>query len=305
MNTELVQQFWPAMRRSVFITEAAEQFGTYREMGGRCLAASGGIRPRRGLNLKGRCLSLRDREEIALARAAGESMRSIAARLGRHPATISRELARNSGRDGRYRPTTAHALAYQRASRPKPGKLLANPLLRQRVQQDPTKRYSPEQIVGRLRLEFPDDPGMHVAVETIYRSLYLPTCGGLSRELTGCLRTGRRLRRPRRQAGQRKNRIPDPVNIGHRPAEAKDRTVAGHWEGDLIVGRNNRSAIGTLVERTTGATILVHLPDGYKPDQLREPLTRQLLRLPQQLRRSLTWDQGPEMRDWKQVVPGG
>jgi len=302
MNTELLQQFWSAMQHSAFITEAAEQVGTYREMGTRWLAASGGIRPRRGLNLKGRCLSLREREEIALARAADESIRSIAARLGRHPSTISRELSRNSGRDGRYRATAAHASAYHRASRPKHGKLVSNPVLRQRVQQDLTKRYSPEQIVGRLRLEFPDDPNMHIAVETIYRSLYLPFCGGLHRDLTRCLRTGRRLRRPRRLAGQRKNRIPDMVNIAQRPAEAQDRTVVGHWEGDLIIGRGNRTAIGTLVERATGWTMLVHLPDGYKAEQLREPLTQQLLRLPPQLRRTLTWDQGTEMRDWKQVA---
>lgn len=302
MNTELVQQFWAALRQGVFITEAAQQVGTYREMGGRWLAATGGIRPRRGRDLKGRCLSFRDREEIALARTAGESMRSIATRLGRSPSTISRELTRNTGRDGRYRPTSAHALAYHRASRPKPGKLAANPVLRQRIQQDLTKRYSPEQIVGRLRLEFPNDPSMHLAVETIYRSLYLPALGGLHREPAKCLRTGRRLRRPRRRAGQRKNRILDMVNIARLPAEAEDRATVGHWQGDLIIGRGNRSAIGTLVERATGWTVLVHLPEGYKPDQLREPLTRQLLRLPEQLRRTLTWDQGPEMRDWKQVA---
>jgi transposase, IS30 family len=302
MNTEVVQQFWAAMQQNVFITEAAEQVGKYREMGTRWLAATGGIRPRRGRDLKGRCLSLRDREEIALSGAAGESMRSIAARLGRSPSTISRELARNTGRDGHYRATSAHALAYHRASRPKPGKLLGNPALRQRIQQDLTKRYSPEQIVGRLRLEFPDDPSMHLAVETIYRSLYLPSPGGLHRDLARCLRTGRRLRHPRRQAGQRKNRIPDMVSIRARPAEATDRSTVGHWEGDLIIGRNNRTVIGTLVERSTGATMLAHLPDGYKPEQVREPLTQQLLRLPAPLCRSLTWDQGPEMRDWKQVA---
>jgi IS30 family transposase len=252
MNTEVVQQFWAAMQQSVLITEAAEQVGTYREMGTRWLAATGGIRPRRGRNLKGRCLSFREREEIALSRSAGESMRSIAAWMGRSPSTISRELARNSGRDGRYQASSAHALAYQRASRPKPSRLLANPMLRQRIEQDLTKRYSPEQIVGRLRLEFPDDPTMHIAVETIYRSLYLPSCGGLRRELTRCLRTGRQLRRPRRKAGQRKNRILDMVSIRQRPAEASDRDVPGHWEGDLIVGRNNRTTIGTLVERSTG-----------------------------------------------------
>jgi IS30 family transposase len=302
MNTEVVQQFWAALRQGVFITEAAQHVGTYREMGTRWLAATGGIRPRRGRDLKGRCLSLRDREEIALSREAGESMRSIAARMGRHPSTISRELARNTGRDGRYRATSAHALAYQRASRPKPGKLLGNPMLRQRIQEDLTKRHSPEQIVGRLRLEFPDDPSMHLAAETIYRSLYLPHLGRLQREPARCLRTGRRLRRPRRQAGQRKNRIPDMVGIAQRPAEVDDRVTPGDWEGDLIVGRHNRTAIGTLVERSTGWTMLVHLPEGYKSDQVRGPLIAQLLTVPTKLRRTLTWDQGAEMRDWKDIA---
>ena len=290
------------MQQSGYITEAAQQVGTYREMGTRWLAATGGIRPRRGRDLKGRCLSFQEREEIALSRTAGESMRSIAARMGRQPSTISRELARNTGRDGRYRATSAHALAYHRASRPKPGKLLGNPALRQRIQQDLTKRYSPEQIVGRLRLEFPDDPGMHLAVETIYRSLYLPHLGGLHREPARCLRTGRRLRRPRRKAGQRKNRIADMVGIAQRPAEVDDRVTPGDWEGDLIVGRHNRTAIGTLVERSTGWTILVHLPEGYKSDQVRDPLIAQLLTVPAPLRRTLTWDQGAEMRDWKDIA---
>jgi IS30 family transposase len=302
MNTEVLQRFWAAIHQGMFITEAAELAGTYREMGGRWLAAAGGIRPRRGRDLKGRCLSFREREEIALARMAGESMRSIAARLGRSPSTISRELTRNRGRDGSYRPSSAHAMAYQRASRPKPGKLLTNPALRQRVERDLAKRYSPEQISGRLRLEFGDDPSMRVSVETIYQSLYLPSRGGLGRELTRCLRTGRRLRRPRRQVGQRRNRILDMVNIAQRPAEADDRARPGHWEGDLIIGRGNATAIGTLVERSTGWTMLVALPDGYKPEQVREPLARQLLRLPAPLRRSLTWDQGAEMRDWKQIA---
>jgi len=248
-----------------------------------------GIRPRRGRDLKGRCLSLREREEIALARAARESMRSVAARLGGSPSTISRELSRNKDRDGRYRPSCAHALAYARASRPKPGKLLTNPRLRQRVEQDLGKKYSPEQIVGRLRREFGDDPRMRISVETIYQSLYVPSRGGLRRDLARCLRTGRRLRRPRPQVGQRRNRILDMVNIGQRPAEVADRAALGHLEGDLILGRGNRSAIGTVVERVTGWTMLVALPDGYGAEQLRRPLTDQLLRLPVSLRRSLTW----------------
>jgi len=187
-------------------------------------------------------------------------MRSIARRLGRSPSTISRELARNAGGTDRYRATTAHALAYERASRPKPAKLVTNQQLRAKVEEDLQRRYSPEQIVGRLRRQFPDDPEMRVSAETIYQSLYVQSRGALRRDLTRCLRTGRALRRPCRQAGQRKNRIPDMINITERPAEAEDRAVPGHWEGDLIIGKNNATAIGTLVERTTGYTMLVHLP---------------------------------------------
>jgi transposase, IS30 family len=164
------------------------------------------------------------------------------------------------------------------------------------------KSFSPEQIVGRLLRDFPDDPDMRVSVETIYQAVYTPSRGGLRREVTRCLRTGRTLRRPCRKAGQRKNRIPDMVNIGQRPAEANDRTEVGHWEGDLIIGKNNTSAIGTLVERSTGLTMLVHLPDGYKSDQVPHPLIAKLKTMPPHMLRSLTWDQGAEMRDWKQVA---
>jgi len=301
MVTEVVQQFWAAMARGEFITDAAAEAGTYRKKGARWLAAAGGVRPRRGRDLKGRCLTFSEREEIALARAGGESMRSIARRLGRSPSTISRELARNAGRADCYRATTAHALAYERASRPKPAKLATNLPLRRKVEEDLLRRYSPEQIVGRLRRQFPEDPEMRVSPETIYQSLYVQSRGALRRDLTKCLRTGRALRRPCRQAGQRKNRIPDMINITERPAEAEDRAVPGHWEGDLIIGKNNATAIGTLVERTTGYTMLVHLPDGYKPEQVRDALTEKIKTIPDILRASLTWDQGPEMRDWQQV----
>ena len=151
-------------------------------------------------------------------------------------------------------------------------------------------------------MEFPDDPEMRVSTETIYQSLYVQSRGALRRELTRCLRTGRALRQPGRQAGQRKNRIPNMVNITERPAEADDRAVPGHWEGDLIIGKRNLTAIGTLVERRTGYTMLVHLPDGYKPEQVAPALAAKIQTLPETLRRSLTWDQGPEMRDWKQVA---
>ena len=296
----VVQVFWAAIARGEFVTAAAAEAGTYREKGTRWLIAENGIRPRRGRDLKGRCLTFAEREEIAVGRAGGESMRAIAGRLGRSPSTISRELARNAGRAG-YRATAAHALAYQRASRPKPAKLHTNLKLRRQVEEDLCRRYSPEQIVGRLRRLFPDDPEMRVSPETIYQSLYVQSRGALRRDLTTCLRTGRALRRPGRQAGKRRNQIPDMINITERPAEADDRAVPGHWEGDLIIGKNNRTAIGTLVERTTGYTMLVHLPDGYKPEQVRDALTEKIKTIPEILRASLTWDQGIEMRDWQQV----
>ena len=174
MVPEVVQKFWAAMARGEFITDAAAEVGTYRKRGARWLAAEGGVRPRRGRDLKGRCLTFSEREEIALGRAGGESMRAIAGRLGRSPSTVSRELRRNAGCGGQpYRATSAHALAYERASRPKPSKLATNLALRKQVEQDLQRRYSPEQIVGRLRQEFPQDQEMWVSTETIYQSLYI------------------------------------------------------------------------------------------------------------------------------------
>jgi IS30 family transposase len=303
MDTEAFQVFWAALQRGEFITGAAEQIGTYRKQGTRWVAVCGGVRPRRGRDLKGRCLTFAEREEIALGTAGGEKVRAIARRLGRSPSTISRELCRNADRrDGRYRATTAHALAYDRASRPKPAKLAINVTLRERVQDDLLKRFSPEQIAGRLRRQFPDDPEMWVSTETIYQSLYVQSRGALRRELTACLRTGRALRQPGRHCGTRKNRmLRDMVNISQRSAEADDRAVSGHWEGDLMIGKRNQTAIATLVERTTGYAMLVALPDGYKPEHVAPALAAKIQTLPEQLRRSLTWDQGPEMRDWKHV----
>ncbi|MDQ3609871.1 MAG: IS30 family transposase [Actinomycetota bacterium] len=298
---EAIQPFWAALQAGEFLTDAAAAAGTHRWRGLRWVREAGGVRPRRGRDLKGRCLSFAEREEIALGRAAGESMRTIAGRLGRCPSTVSRELSRNAGGTGRYRATTAHVLAYDRASRPKPAKLAVNVALRAHVEDDLRKRYSPEQIAGRLRRQFPDEREMWVSTETIYQSLYVQSRGALRRDLARCLRTGRALRRPCRQPGQRKNRIPDMINVSQRPAEAEDRAVPGHWEGDLIIGKRNLTAIGTLVERTTGYTMLVHLPDGYKPEQVRDALATKIQTLPEVLRASLTWDQGPELRDHQQI----
>jgi IS30 family transposase len=192
------------------------------------------VRPRRGRDLKRRCLTLLEREEIALGRARGDSVRKVAELIGRSPSTVSRELRRNSDGLGHYRATSAHALAYDRASRPKPAKLLTNLVLRGKVEADLAKKYSPEQIAGRLKVEFPDQPEMQVSTETLYQSLYVQSRGALKRDLTRCLRTGRAVRKPCRKPGQRKNRIPNMINISERPAEANDRAVPGHWEGDLV-----------------------------------------------------------------------
>jgi IS30 family transposase len=205
-----VQPFWAALQAGEFIADAAMAAGTYRKQGTRWMAACGGVRPRRGRGLKRRCLSFAEREEIALGRARGETIRVIARRVGRSPSTISRELKRNADRrDGGYRATTAHALAYERASRPKPAKFATNLALRELVQDGLQRRFSPERIAGRLRRRFPDDPEMWVSTETIYQSLYVQSRGALRRELTRYLRTGRALREPGRAVGQRKNRIPD------------------------------------------------------------------------------------------------
>jgi transposase, IS30 family len=298
---ELIQPFWAALQAGEFLTDAAAVAQTHRHRGLAWLREAGGVRPRRGRDLQGRYLSFGEREEIALGLARGESMRQIAVRLGRNVPTISREVARNRDGHGRYRASTAHTLGYERASRPKPAKLRVNVALRERVEQDLQKKYSPEQIAGRLRADFPDQPEMWVSTETIYQSLYVQSRGALRRELTAHLRTGRASRSPSRRPGQRKNRIPDMVNISQRPPEVADRAVPGHWEGDLIIGKRNLTAIGTLVERTTGYTMLLHLPDGYRPEQVRDALAAKIQTLPETLHGSLTWDQGPEMRDWQHV----
>src|SRR6478735_2283136 len=297
---DAVQQAWAGFQAGLFASEVGEQIGVNRTTAKRMLVAAGGVRPRRGRNLQGRHLSFVEREEIAVGVAAGESVRSIARRIGRAPSTVSRELTRNAVR-GRYRASTAQMTAMGRAESSKPAKLATNLRLRARVERDLAKRRSPEQIAGRLRREFPEDPEMQVSAETIYQSLYVQSRGALKQELTRYLRTGRGLRHPSRKVGQRKNRIPNMVNISQRPPEASDRAVPGSWEGDLIIGAGNLSAIGTLVERHSNFTMLVHLPDGYKPDQVAPALTRKIQQLPVKLRGALTWDQGPEMRDWEEV----
>jgi len=258
----------------------------------RVLAAAGGLPPRR-TGRSASALRVEEREEISRALERDESLRAIAAALGRAPSTISREVNNNGGRE-RYRAWVGERRAFDQAARPKTAKLAGNAELRAVVESWLAQRWSPEQITLRLKVEYPDDPEMWVSPETIYQSLYVQTRGALRKDLTACLRSGRARRKPRGQ-GENKGRIRDMVNIVDRPAEIEDRAVPGHWEGDLIIGERNQSAIGTLVERSTGFVMLLHLPDGYSAEQVRDALIARLPSLPEQLRRSLTWDQGKEM----------
>jgi IS30 family transposase len=336
---------------------AAVDAGVSPAVGARWFREAGGIPPTTlapsAKPLSGRYLSFAEREEIALWRAQGSGVREIARRLGRAASTISRELRRNAATRGgglEYRATTAQWHAERAARRPKPAKLAVNAALRRYVQdrlagvivapsgaavRGPVvpwkgrrhgprqhrrwaRAWSPEQIARRLRHDFPGDETMRISHEAIYQSLYVQGRGALRRELTACLRTGRALRVPRaRSRGRGKSHVAPEIMISERPAEADDRAVPGHWEGDLILGLGS-SAIGTLVERTTRFTMLLHLPRrpghgdgarvkngpalaGHGAEAVRDAITRTITTLPEQLRRSLTWDQGAELSQHAQL----
>jgi IS30 family transposase len=342
--------FWAAVAVGLVSEDAALEAGVPPAVGIRWFRAAGGIRPAMfGPSAKppsGRYLSFAEREEIAMLRIQGHSMQEIARRLGRAASTISRELRRNAAtRSGglEYRATTAQWHAERSARRPKAGKLTLNAALRTYVEErlagtiiTPSGRHvlgptvswkgrrhgrrkprrwanawSPEQIARRLPIDFPDDETMRISHEAIYQALFVQGRGALRRELTACLRTGRPLRIPRARTRRGKAFISSEVMISQRPPEATDRAVPGHWEGDLILGLGS-SAIGTLVERTTRFTLLLHLPRmlgygsnarvkngpalaGHGADAVCDAITRTITTLPEQLRRSLTWDQGAEM----------
>jgi IS30 family transposase len=252
-------------------------------------------------------LSFAERELIAVWRAQGAGVREIARRLGRAPSTISRELVRNGRSHARgpgrvstppYLASVAQDRAERAARRPKERKLLTIPRLARAVGKKLKKRWSPEQISAWLACRHAHDRNMQVSHETIYRALYVQGRGGLKRELVAALRTGRAVRKPRRVGdgqGQRRAKVPAELLISARPAEADDRAVPGHWEGDLIVGKGSGSAIGTLVERTTRFTMLLHLPGAHDAVAVRDAMAGAIATLPRQLWRSLTWDQGAEM----------
>jgi IS30 family transposase len=308
---EVQRAFWQRVGEGFSVVDAAAACGVSRPTAQRLYARSGGVIPGlrqpRKTPAQGGRLTLAEREEIACLRAAGAGVRAIARELGRDPSTVSRELARNRGPRGPYRASTAQQRADAGAragGRARPARLAVNLRLRREVQTRLEQRHSPEQIARRLRADFPDDPEMWVSHETIYQSLYVQGRGGLKRELATCLRTGRALRKPRRQAQARQarsDRIKDMVMIADRPPEVADRAVPGHWEGDLIIGKDHASAIGTLVERTTRFVLLLHLPEDHSAETVAEAMVTAMADLPQFLRRTLTWDQGIEMRTHAQI----
>jgi IS30 family transposase len=345
--------FWRLIASGVTSEEASAEVGVSTPVGTRWFRHAGGMSPISLAEPSGRYLSFAEREEIALLRAQDHGVREIARRIGRDPSTISRELRRNAAtrasRRG-YRVGVAQWKAQQAAKRPKPAKITTNPKLREYVEQRLSgavtgadgrpipgpnvpwvgrrhgrrqdrrwgTAWSPEQISQRLKVDFPEDESMRISHETIYASLYVQGRGALKRELTACLRTGRALRVPRARTQSRgKNFVTDEVKISQRPAEVADRAVPGHWEGDLIIGLN-KSAIGTIVERTTRYTMLLHLPPmdghgmltpikngpplaGHGAEAVNAVIAAQFATLPEQLRRSLTWDQGSELAQHVQL----
>jgi IS30 family transposase len=344
------QRFWAAIARGVSSEDAAVEAGVSAVVGVRWFRDGGGMSSVTLAPLSGRYLSFAEREEIAILRARACGVREIARGLGRSPSTISRELRRNAATrsgDLRYRASTAQWHADRRGRRPKPAKLAVNVELRRYVQDRLSgaverpdgisvagpqvewigrrrgrrkdrrwaRSWSPEQISNRLRLDFPDDESMRVSHEVIYQSLYVQGRGALRRELTACLRTGRALRVPRARTRCGKSFVSEEIMISERPAEAEDRAVPGHWEGDLILGLGS-SAIGTLVERSSRFTMLLHLPPmndrgprvkngpalaGHGAEAVRDAIADAITTLPDQLRRSLTWDQGAEMAQHVQL----
>jgi transposase, IS30 family len=250
-----------------------------------------------------RYLSRDERYELARLRDSGLSIRAVAARMGRSPSTVCRELARNaSPRAGGYQPERAHRLAWERQRRPRPSKLSQNPVLSGRVQQMLDRRYSPEQVSGRLKVLYPGEPAMQVSHETIYQSIYVYPRGELRRELKACLRSGRAVRH-RRGRREMRGRIVDAVPIGQRPAEVEGRLIPGHHEGDLIMGsKASNSAVGTIVERTTGYLILLPLHAGHDAGTVAGAIIEQMSALPPWFALTLTWDRGIELVQHKRVT---
>ncbi|WP_091556558.1 IS30 family transposase [Micromonospora pattaloongensis] len=354
LRRDVERLFWREIAKGLTSEEAALAVGASQAAGSRWFRDRGGMPSFMLTPVTGRYLSFPEREEIAVLKAQGAGVREIARRLGRDPSTVSRELRRNAAtRGGKldYRASVAQWKAELLARRPKTAKLVVNERLREYVQErlsgqvrrpdgtpvsgpvaapwkgrnKPRRQdrrwataWSPEQISHRLTVDFPDDESMRISHEAIYQALYVQSRGALKRELVACLRTGRALRVPRSRTRQRATgHVTPEVMISERPVEIEDRAVPGHWEGDLIIG-TDRSAIGTLVERTTRFTMLLHLPrmqgygfeprvkngpalTGYGAEAMREALTARMATMPDELRRSLTWDRGKELAQHTQL----
>ena len=296
--------FWEGVDAGLSVAVAAQAAGVSRPTGYRWLSEHQKVlsSPVQDFSVaRVGLLSLREREEIGFQLARGQGVRRIAAALGRAPSTISRELARNQV-SGRYVPSLAQEQTWARARRPRARKLdgLA---LREQVTKMLTDRFSPEQVAGRLKVEHPENLEMQVSHETIYQALYAQGRGSLRLEIAAALRSGRVTRRPQRPEGPRPHRFRDMVMISDRPPEIEDRAVPGHWEGDLIIGStSSRSAIGTLVERTTGYVMLLHLPGDHTARTVADAMIVAMNTLPEQLRRSTTWDQGAEMSRHQEIT---
>ena len=294
LSVEEQEAVWALRATGLSLRAVACKAGLQSRQVARLVAATGGVKPAERRRAT-RGLSAVEREEISRGLAGGWSSRRIAAGLGRDASTVSREIARNGGRK-RYRAGAAEAACWQRAKRPKPAKLIVEPGLRAAVEAKLCERWSPQQISAWLKDAYPDRQAMQISHETIYLSLFVQARGALKKELTQHLRSGRSTRKPQqhRAAGQGRGTIVGKVMISQRPAEIEDRAVPGHWEGDLLLG-TRPTAITTLVERSTRYVQLVALPDGTKADAVRVALTQSIASLPEQLRRSVTWDQGKEM----------
>ena len=305
---EVRRRFWDRVRSGLSLSDAAVSVGVSATVGKRWYREAGGVMPAvlKPAVVRPR-LTLAQREEIAILHARKVDKAEIARQVGCHRSTIGRELAKRSTTFNdrhlpRYRASVAQAHADRAARRPKTSKLAGSERLRVVVQDQLEEEHSPEQISARLKIDYPDDSEMRVSHEAIYQALYVQGRGALRRDLHARLRTGRALRKTRRSTGERRGKIPDMVSISERPPEATDRAVPGHWEGDLITGKLNKSAIGTLVERATGFVMLLHLPDDHGADAVQKAMTQAMADLPQTLRRTLTWDQGAEMSNHIQIA---
>jgi IS30 family transposase len=301
---EVRREFWALVRSGMSPAQAGIGVGASGDAGNKWFRDAGGVKPT--LVMAGprarRPLTLEDRETIGLMRAGRAGVREIAEAIGRDPGVVSRELRRNSAKSGSYRPLGAQRAAEARARRPKTAKLAVPGWLREFVLEQLREDWSPRQIASVLAMEHPESPEHRVCAETIYQSIYVQSRGALKRELAAHLRRGRTQRKPTNRPEERRGKLVGTISITERPDEADDRKVPGHWEGDLIMGRENGSAIGTLVERSTRFVLLIHLPGRHTAQAFHDAIIPTLNTLPVELRRSLTWDNGKEMAMHRQIT---